>query len=249
MGASQIQEYWNRVNLTAREFAELWVQEVPGDDPYDALKMLADLVSRDCRCIPYPWYQDPIIELFKPEVGEPRRKAQADTAQLLQSIATERRRMEQAGSVRLRRDGLVKAFEERGTKAPRFLLPPSLTGEIRRSIQSGEFAASLKKSRAAQLGCDHTPDFRSVLWYKVPLTFSETQSRAIEVLWIAWEDGGLAVSQKVIGEAVDSSSDHFRLRDLFRVPKHPTKMHPAWKTMIHDAGRGMYVLGEPPPKS
>lgn len=246
MGAKQIKQYWNRAVLTALDFVELWQQEVPGDDPYDALAMLADLVSRDYRCTPYPWYQDPLFELFKPELGEQRREAQAAAARSLRAIVSDRNGIDRARDVHVLRDGLVKAFEQRGTAPPRFLLPPSLAADLRRAHESGELAAAFKTSRASNLGCDHTPDFRSVRWFHVRHLFSLSQARAIEALWHAWEDGELALSQKEIGEAVGSSSDDFRLKKLFKDLNSPTGMHPAWDTMIHSLGRGQFALGRPP---
>lgn len=246
MGATQIQQYWNRAVLTAREFVELWLEEVPGDDPYAVLQMLAKLIMDDYRCLPTPWYQEPLVELFKPEFGEERREGQRKAAAALRRIVAERGDIDQAKRVYFRRNGLVEAFEAKGTKAPSFLYPPSLPNQIRRAQESGELDAAMRTSRSAALGCDHTPDFRSVRWFGVRHAFSIAQGRAIEVLWNAWENGELGVPQKEIGELIESESNNFRLRDLFRVPKDPKGMHPAWKTMIHDVGRGMYALSRPP---
>lgn len=246
MGATQVQQYWDRAILTAEKFVELWLKEVPGDDAYAVLEMLASLIDQDCRCLPTPWYQDPLVELFKPEVGQQRRDAQRQAALSLRTIVAERGDIQKAKDIHLRRNGLVEAFEVRGTKAPGFLYPPSISAPIRRAKESGELESVLRASKAAALGCDHTADFRSVRWFGVRFTFSLTQASAIEILWKAWENSELGVSQKVIGEAIDSASHSFRLRDLFRQPKEPTGMHPAWKTMIHDVGRGMYALGRPP---
>ena len=40
--------------------------------------------------------------------------------------------------------------------------------------------------------------------------------------------------------------DDFRLKKLFRDPDGPRGMHPAWETMIHSIGKGMFALRRPP---
>lgn len=244
MGASEIQEFWKREILTAGEFVQLWLKEVPGDDPYVVIEMLAHLAANDYRCVPIPWYH-PVFELFNPEQTKKREEAQNRAVTTLRSIAKDRAGLERADAVQLMRDGLLQAFEARKAGAPRFLYPPTLSSKLRDARESGALDVAIRAAKAAALDCEHSPDFRSVRWYGTLYTFSLKQARAVEVLWHAWEAGELGVSQKDIGEAVESASDNFRLRDLFRLSQDSRGMHPAWKTMIHDTGRGVYALRRP----
>lgn len=82
----------------------------------------------------------------------------------------------------------------------------------------------------------HSEDFASVNWYGTVFNFNETQARCIERLWQAWEQGGLSLNQRTIGDAIDSRSDCFRLAHTFRD-------HPAWEVMIQKSGEGRFRLG------
>lgn len=90
---------------------------------------------------------------------------------------------------------------------------------------------SAAKSKKAAV--KHSPDFRSVVWFGEPYTFTPTQAAIVEKLWEAWEDDCPGVGQVALLEAVGSDSN--RLRDVF-------KDHPAWGTMIVSGAKGMYRL-------
>jgi hypothetical protein len=79
-------------------------------------------------------------------------------------------------------------------------------------------------------------DFTSVLWYGRNFEFNKTQAAVIQLLWGEWAKGGLALSEKTIGENIGSTNDRFRLAHVFR-------KHPAWKSMILSAGKGKFRLG------
>jgi hypothetical protein len=88
--------------------------------------------------------------------------------------------------------------------------------------------------------CKHTPDFASVLWNDKLYHFTPLQSKAVRLLWQAWEQGGMGLRQEWLLETI--GSDCARLADLF-------KDHPAWGAMIQPAGsgRGTFALGAEPP--
>lgn len=102
--------------------------------------------------------------------------------------------------------------------------------------------------------CDHSADFTSVIWYGTMYTFTKMQAACVRVLWAEWEKGGLTLSEKTIGEAVESDNDRFRLLHVFRTKSRNTgkrtkkgqaAMHPAWRTMIVPAGKGIFKLAPP----
>jgi hypothetical protein len=85
----------------------------------------------------------------------------------------------------------------------------------------------------------HSPDFRSVIWYGTPYTFTGNQAACVKVLWEAWEAGTAHLAQETVLEqaAVESG----RLIDVF-------KDHPAWGRMVARGPRkGLYSLQPPAP--
>jgi hypothetical protein len=84
----------------------------------------------------------------------------------------------------------------------------------------------------------HGDDFRSVSWFGEQYSFSAQQAKAVEALWLAWEDG-LAASDKAVLRACGSAAG--RLGDVF-------KDHPAWGAMVVKVrGRhGQHRLNPPP---
>lgn len=92
--------------------------------------------------------------------------------------------------------------------------------------------------------CVHTDDFGSVNWRGTPYTFTDNQRIAVRVLWEHWEKG-LAASVTAIGKEIDhaiygdDSNARLRLSAVFRTKRRP---HPAWGTMIVEAGQGLYRL-------
>ncbi len=74
--------------------------------------------------------------------------------------------------------------------------------------------------------CTHSPDFASVRWYGVHLTFrAGQQAKAVNVLWQGWENGTPEVSQDEIKRQI-GAADSFRMDKLF-------KDSPALGVMIH----------------
>ena len=86
----------------------------------------------------------------------------------------------------------------------------------------------------------HSRDFTTVQWYGAPYTFTKTQTACVKVLWEEWERQTPTVSQETILEAAGSAGSN--LRDVFKAKK---GMHPAWGTMIVEAGKGCFRLQEP----
>ena len=86
----------------------------------------------------------------------------------------------------------------------------------------------------------HNADFTEVKWFGKRYAFTKgIQSRAIEMLWVEFEKGGFSIHEKTIGEKTESSSERFRLRDVFR-------NHPAWGTMIQTAEtKGCHRIAKP----
>ena len=91
----------------------------------------------------------------------------------------------------------------------------------------------------------HSADFTSVNWYGTRYRFSKgNQAETIRVLWAEWERGGHGLGQETVGDKIESQADYFRLAHVFRDRKRGG-MHPAWKTMIHDDGKGVFRLVVP----
>jgi len=94
--------------------------------------------------------------------------------------------------------------------------------------------------------CAHSPDYTSVIWFGVEYRFTRPQqAKVIQILWEARENGTPTVSLSAIREGIDSSNDHFRLEDVFRVAKRKRTYHPAFSMMIRRVGKGLYALKEP----
>ena len=94
--------------------------------------------------------------------------------------------------------------------------------------------------RNKETGCEHSGDFTSVIWYGKKYSFTKTQAECIKYLWEEWEKGGLSLSEKTIGELIDSASDNYRLMHTFNRGKHP-----AWGSMITSVGKGIFALRKP----
>ena len=84
----------------------------------------------------------------------------------------------------------------------------------------------------------HSDDFTSVRWHGTTYEFNKTQAHCISLLWPEWEKGKCGLSEKTIGKAISSQNDNFRLVHTFR-------KHPAWGTVIVQAGKGCYRLEAP----
>jgi hypothetical protein len=57
----------------------------------------------------------------------------------------------------------------------------------------------------------HSEDFTSVIWFGTKYEFNKTQAKCIEILWKEWEKGKLSLSEKTIGEWIDSSDENYKL--------------------------------------
>lgn len=87
--------------------------------------------------------------------------------------------------------------------------------------------------------CKHGPDFASVIWYGKAYHFTALQSKAVKLLWEAWEESPhLTLRQEYILEAI--GSDGGRLMDLFRNSE-------AWGEMIVQGTiKGTFRLSDQP---
>lgn len=82
--------------------------------------------------------------------------------------------------------------------------------------------------------CDHSYDFRAVVWFGTPHKFTEKQAAVVAVLWADWERGCPDVGAAAL--MVAAGSETGRMDDLFRG-------HAAWGTMIvKGASKGSYRL-------
>ncbi len=85
----------------------------------------------------------------------------------------------------------------------------------------------------------HSVDFTSVCWEGKEYQFKKTQARCVGLLW-----DNLTLSEKTIGEKIESDADHFRLQHVFRSTR-GKGMHPAWGKMIVRRGKGIFGLNRP----
>jgi len=106
-----------------------------------------------------------------------------------------------------------------------------------------ESSASEHRTGAPSGECSHSPDFTSVVWYGVQHRFTPgQQARAVEILWEAFDSRCPTVGEQTIRDRIGSSDDTFR---LFKVFNRRGQKHPAWETMIHRAGKGVFELRSP----
>ena len=242
MGAKEILAYRDQVVMSAKHFIELWLEEYPKDDPHDAALILAELVKAYRNCIHIP-NKNPKFDYLNDDIAAARNKIQSTTIAGLRAMAAERKGVDTTPTVSLNRDALAEAFQRIEIPGPRFLYPPSPAGIPPITAGLRQNAAPTADPRAAQLAsglCTHSEDFRTVLWYGEGFDFSGRQAKAIEALWLEWKKGDLGLSQQTIGDIIDSASERFQLRDIFR-------KHRAWGRMIHPAGgKGIFRLGPPP---
>ena len=100
-----------------------------------------------------------------------------------------------------------------------------------------------KVGQAPAPSMDHAGDYTSVCWNGNAYHFNQAQATAVQILWEAWEKGGLSVPQRKIGARLGTSNASYRLYFTFR--QGDGGMHPAWGTMIVPASvRGSFMLGE-----
>jgi len=90
--------------------------------------------------------------------------------------------------------------------------------------------------------CDHSDDFKWVLWYGQEFTFNSTQAVIISLFWKGWKEGQNSIHQNTIAAGISTSSRSYHLVDSFRQHK---RYHPAWRRMIHHLGKGIYILRQP----
>ena len=90
---------------------------------------------------------------------------------------------------------------------------------------------------------------KSVTWEGKSYLFAKgQQANAVAELWKAWEDGTPTLSEKTIAELIGAEDVHFKLSKVFRKRVRVKKLmkyapHPAWKTVITTAGKGVFRLG------
>ena len=82
----------------------------------------------------------------------------------------------------------------------------------------------------------HSDDFRAVVWFGTPYTFTNKQAPCVGCLWSAWEKKWPGVSKADLLRACES--DGTEVKDLF-------KGHAAWGTMIVSVRKGLYSLRPP----
>ncbi|HXC53132.1 MAG TPA: hypothetical protein VN634_19750 [Candidatus Limnocylindrales bacterium] len=245
MGIKEIQAYRAREVMTTGQFMKFWLDDYPGDDAYEVAKLLADVIEADAHCI-HIANTNPDLDVWDEDQHKARRDLQSEAATTLRTLAASGKGLDAAPPTMLSRDVLAKTCEALKVPVPRFLYPPAAEDGFWNGRQCGTPAAApVATDSEAAPDCHHTDDFRRVRWFGTTYTFSPNQARAVEVLWSHWEQGGLGLTQKVLGDLIDSRSDRFRMRDLFRLSGKTGEMHPAWNTMIHEVDRGMYALGRP----
>lgn len=242
MGIREVQAYRAREYMTAREFIGFWLEEEPGADPFEVVSLLADLIDAERTCVHRRDFH-PIDDFWLDEQAAARNELKDKALALFKSILADRNGIEETESIPLSRDALAKAFGKLEIPGPRFLYPPSPTGVPIPPPGPSHVAPATVHPRASELAsglCRHSEDFRTAVWYGESFRFSGRQAKAIEALWAEWEKGDLGLSQQTIGYIVDSASDRFQLRDIFR-------KHRAWGRMIQPAGgKGIFRLGPPP---
>ena len=86
----------------------------------------------------------------------------------------------------------------------------------------------------------HAEDFTWIIWRNKKYTFSKgAQAESVRALWDAWErsgrQDGCGLSERTIAEKIGSQNEQFRLAHVFRG-------HPAWRRVIHPAGKGSFAL-------
>jgi hypothetical protein len=258
MGAKEILAYRDRAVMSAKQFIELWLEEYPSDQPYHVALILAELLETERGCVNIP-NKNSKFDYLNDDVAAARNELKRTALAGLSRMADERGGIDAIPTVSLNRDGLVKALAKLRISGPRFLYPPT-SGEVaEQPDRNGGSAAQVTAARggedvalayshtahprAAELAsglCSHSEDFRTAVWYGEKLDFAGRQAKAIEALWAEWEKGDLGLSQQTIAFVIDSASERFQLRDIFR-------RHRAWGRMIHPAGgKGIFRLGPPP---
>ena len=258
MGAKEILAYRDRAVMSAKQFIEFWLEEYPKDQPYQVALILAELIEAERGCINIPNRKSK-FDYLNDYVAEARNELKRTTLAGLRRMADDRGGIDAIPTVSLSRDDLVKALAKLKFSGPRFLYPPTSAEASEQPVRNGGSAAHVTAARGGEevaLGYDHTAhprtaelasglcghseDFRTAVWYGESFRFSGRQAKAIEALWAEWAKGDLGLSQQTIAFVIDSASDRFQLRYIFR-------RHRAWGRMIHPAGgKGIFRLGPPP---
>ena len=100
------------------------------------------------------------------------------------------------------------------------------------------------KEKPTAGGFQFSPDFHSCRWGNRTFTFpGDMQAAVMRVMWVAYQNGTLAMKQRAIlqeaGSSMAESDATPRLSKLFI-------KHPAWGTLIVPAGKGCYRIADPP---
>jgi hypothetical protein len=231
MGVREMLAYGKQAVMSVRQFIELCIKESPADAPYEVADLLAQLIAAERSTIEIPG-KTAKFDWLRDDIAESRNKLRQKTIADLHAMTGASSGIESAPDTLLNREGLLTAFAKLGYETPRFLRPPAVWDQ--------PAPASAIAPAVHEPDCQHSDDFSSVRWFGAEYCFTPTQAKAVALLWAEWERGGLGLKQQTIGEMIDSSSNRFELRTLFR-------NHPAWGQMIHPAERrGVYRLGPPP---
>jgi hypothetical protein len=93
------------------------------------------------------------------------------------------------------------------------------------------------RAHASNVQMNHSPDFRSILWFGTSYSFTSGQAACVKQLWQAWQSGAPEIGQGVVLDNAGMESS--RLVDIF-------KGHLAWGTVIVPGGtKGAYRLQPP----
>ena len=101
-----------------------------------------------------------------------------------------------------------------------------MTGEIRQNRDTTEYipdADSLRQynnliKEAVKICADGYLQFPSH-FIEISYSFTDMQAQSVKFLWEQREKGCPEVSEKTIGDKIESSSDKFRLFDILRMKK------------------------------
>jgi hypothetical protein len=100
-----------------------------------------------------------------------------------------------------------------------------------------EAAEDIVDQYSPQSNTRHSVDFRSVVWFGIPYTFTPNQAACVRVLWEAWENATPEVGQETI--LAKAGAEGKRLSDVF-------KRHPAWGALIvQGSTKGTYRFQKP----
>jgi hypothetical protein len=101
-----------------------------------------------------------------------------------------------------------------------------------------EWLGGRRENPETESDVSHADDFRSIVWFGKPYTFTRKQAGCVACLWEAWERRRPGVSKEVLIRACQSDGND--VKDIF-------KGSPAWRKIIVSPQQGLYCL-KPPAK-